>query len=302
MAISIVKETIELQSITCDGDGNAFITKRINLEDGKKHVLMQVDMFQDRFPTFAGEGLPNAEFEVVISAYPSIPTNMSFTPTAPLSYPAAGDDSVLFKAHRQVYDFSEIEAFRVGEYEQFPSVQIAASNKSAFYTDHVYINFAWKGDPDRTYENIAYSFMLVLDDKSVANVEDMLGKMAESHEAMCALVMSNGRMQSVQTLRGNTFPMWRYGGIRPERTILANGVNQFFLQIATQDSESMVESPQIRASVAEARQMQAFDTAFGLRETPDWLTIGLNQGLVAGPIRPDPVPLKYADNGNTRMF
>ena len=301
MTLSIIKETIELPSITCDANGNAFLTKRINLQSGFRHMLQQVDMFQDRFPTFAGQGSQLAEFEVVVTAYPSIPSNMPFTPTSTLSYPAAGDDSILFKAHRQVYDFSVVQSFQVGQYEQFPSVQIAAMNKSYFYTDHIYINMCWKGDADRTYENLAYSFMLVVNDIKCNNLEHSLGVLNEQHNAMCALIMSNGRMNSISNLRGNTFPIWRYGGIRPENTISPLAANSYFLEIATRDAEEMQSTVQVRQAVADARQMSAFDAALGLRR-PDWLRFGLNQGIIAGPIRPDPVPLKYADNGNTRMF
>jgi hypothetical protein len=118
---------------------------------------------------------------------------------------------------------------------------------------------------------------------------------------MCALIMSNGRMNSINNLRGNTFPIWRYGGIRPENTISPLAANSYFLEIATRDAEEMQSTAQVRQAVADARQMSAFDAALGLRR-PDWLRFGLNQGIVSGPIRADPIPLKYADNGNTRMF
>jgi len=139
MALSIIKETIELTSITCDSDGNAFATKRINLQEGKVHSLLQVDMFRDRFLGFDPSSPQNATLEFAVSAYPSIPTNMDFAPGLPNSYTAAGDDSIMFKAHEQIYDYARIQSFQTNR-EQFPSKQIAASNKSIFYTDHVYLN------------------------------------------------------------------------------------------------------------------------------------------------------------------
>lgn len=95
--------------------------------------------------------------------------------------------------------------------------------------------------------------------------------------------------------------MWRYGGIRPEHTISPLATNAFFLEINTRDAEDMSTTTQIRQTVADARQMGTFDSAFGLRR-PDWLKMDLNQGIVSGAIRADPIPLKYFDNGNTRMF
>jgi hypothetical protein len=143
--------------------------------------------------------------------------------------------------------------------------------------------------------------MFVLQDKSVSVLEHTLGVLAESHNAMCALTMSNGHMNTISNLRGNTFPTWRFGGIRPEHTISPTAANSFFLEIDTRDAEEMVTTAAVRQVVADSRRMSGFDEAFGERR-PEWLSMDLNQGIVAGAVRSDPIPLKYADNGNTRMF
>ena len=295
MALTIVKETIELNAVTTDQDGNAFITKRINLDAGKRHQLVQVDMFEDAYVT------EQVEVETVITPYPAVPTDMLYSPFLNFTnrYPAGGDDSVLFKERRQL-------RVNVGDSittSQFPSSEIAAMNATQFYTDHVYINMhIMSTEPETAVNNLAFSFLLVLDNKSVSNLEHSIGVLSESHEAMCAQVMSNGRMQSRDTLYGNVFPMWRYGGIRPERTMTPIAANAFFLDISTRDAENMSDTFQVRSNVADARQMQPFDTAFGNRDFPDWIRMNLNQGITTGAIRPDPIPLRYADNGNTRMF
>lgn len=293
MALSIVKETIELETITTDLAGNAYVTKRINLDAGKMHRLVQVDAFEDAYIS------DTSEVEIVISPYPSIPTNMNYQPVGNLSnrYPAGGDDSVLFKERRQLFP----TGLSGNNTVQFPSAEISALNTFTFYTDHVYVNMHFMADPNTTLTNIAYSFLLVLDDKSVSGLVHSLGVMSEQHDAMCALVMSNGAMRSRDALLGNVFPMWRFGGIRPEHTITPLASNAFFLDIASRDSEQMQNTTQIRQSVADARQMSAYDSAFGERR-PDWLREFLNAGYESGPIRPNPIPLKYADNGNTRMF
>lgn len=294
MALSIVKETIELESVTTDLDGNAYITKRINLDAGMRHQLMQVDMYEDAYAT------EQVEVETVISPYPAIPTNMLYSPALGLTnrFPAGGDDSVLFKERRQL-------RVNVGDAittSQFPSPEIAAINATQFYTDHVYVNMHIMSlTPNQVVQNVAFSFLLVLSDVNVSNLEHSLGVLAESHDAMCAQVMSNGRMQTRQTLYGNVFPMWRYGGIRPERMLQPLSANTFFLDIASRDAEDMIDTINIRTAVGDARTMRAFDTAFGVRR-PDWLREFLNAGIESGPIRPNPVPLRRADNGNTRMF
>jgi hypothetical protein len=293
MPISIIKETIEQEAMTTDGEGNAWITKRINLKQGLMHNLIQVDFFEDAYMTVPAEPQrQNVEF--VISAYPSIPTLMSLQEDVPIQtrrYAAAGDDSILFKV---IGDLSQAGR---SQFTQFPSLQISSNNKEFFYTDHVYINMCIHGAENTTYNNIAYSFMLTFDDKSTTSLTHSIGVLAESHNAMCVELMSNGAMRSLAELRGNTFPMWRYGGIRPEHTITPLAANTYFLPINTRDAESMTSTPGIRQAVADARSMSAFDAAFGDKR-PDWLRMHLNAGVVAGPLRDQWPPIKHADNGN----
>ena len=68
MVVSIIKETIELGSVTTDANGNAFVTKKINLKGGQRHQVLQVDMFADaNIDT-------DCQIETVITPYPAIPT------------------------------------------------------------------------------------------------------------------------------------------------------------------------------------------------------------------------------------
>jgi hypothetical protein len=294
MPIEIVKETIELPEVTCDANGSVYLQKRINLPQGKRHSLQQTDLFEDTYPNYGVE----TRIELVVAPYPSIPTNMEFIDTV-LAFdnrlPSAGDDSVLFKANGNMTDLEPTA------WEQFPSLQIAANQKTMFYSDHIYITVHMMSAPDTVLKNVALSFMFVLESKNVSSLEHGIGVLAESHNAMCALVMSNGHMISRQTLRGNVFPMWRYGGIRPEHTITPTAANAYFLPINTRDAETMTTTPGIRQAVADARSMSPFDSAFGDKR-PDWLKDHLNPGIVAGPVRDQWPPIKHADNGNVRML
>ena len=294
MVVTIIKETIELDDIQLDADGNAFIQKRINLESGFRHTLQQVDVFEDAIPFLRGSSAdeqPN--YEIVISPYPQIPTDMLYNENTLQEnrYAAGGDDSVLFKANARV------RLNNHSEFTQFPSVQIAAQNKSSFYSDHLYINMHFMGIANLVYGNIALSFMMVLNNVKVSATESTMGVLAESHNAMCALLMSNGHMQSLDVLRGNTFPMWRFGGIRAEHMITPIAANAYFLPINTRDAEQMTSTPGIRQAVADSRQMSAFDAPFGDRR-PDWIRMHLNAGIVSGAIRDQWPPIKHADNGN----
>lgn len=298
MPISYVKETVEISAFETDANGEALIVRKINLKEGKRRQLLQVDLFEDAIPyTVTGD----EAIQLVVSAYPSVPTDMRLASNPPIindRLVSAGDDSVLFKA---IGDPSSQNEQNRTSFDQFPSKEIAAANASVFYSDQIYITIKWNGEADTAYGNIALSFLFVFKETNVNALTATLGKMAEQHDAMCALVMSTGHMTSANTLRGNTFPMWRYGGIRPEHTISPIATNSFFLEIDTRDAENMSTTTQIRQSVADARAMSAFDAPFGDRR-PDWLKMDLNQGIVAGPIRSDPIPLKFADNGNTLMY
>lgn len=297
MAIEIVKETIELDSFTCDGDGNAFFQKRINLSAGKVHNLLQTDIFEDAFSAADGTGV---RFETAVSPYPVIPTNMPFIQTPAATrfknrYPSAGDDTILFKVNGIIGDDTP------ATFNQFPTAQIAANQKMSFYTDHLYISFHIMGAPDQAFNNFAWSFMFTIDSKNVSSLTHSIGVLAESHNAMCALIMSNGHMQSLAVLRGNTFPMWRYGGIVGEHMIDPAVSGSFFLQINTLDNELMQTTATIRANISDARTMSAFDEPQG-RRFPEWILMGLNQGLVSGAVRDQWPPIKHADNGNVRML
>tara|TARA_B100001564_G_C20621681_1_gene662674 strand:+ start:665 stop:1561 length:897 start_codon:yes stop_codon:yes gene_type:complete len=298
MVLHQVKETIEISSITTDADGNAFMQKRINLKEGYVHHLMQVDLFEDAIPFIRGGATDRPNIEIVISPYPAIPTEMDFqvnTPAYTFRYPSAGDDSVLFKACGDMVENT------FTDFHQFPSPQIASQSFDRFYSNHVYINVHLMGIPDTEYGNIALSFLMLLNDVRVPVLESGVGILAERHNAMCAELMSNGHMVTRATLQGNVFPMWRFGGIRPEHTISALASGSYFLPIATRDEEEMQTSAQIRSAVADARSMSAYDEAFGDR-FPDWVRLHLNTGIISGPVREQWPPTKYADSGNLLMF
>ena len=301
MVLRTLKETVELESFTTDGNGSCYLQKRINLKEGYSHQLLQTDFHADAFVHTIVEAAP---IEIIIAPYPSIPTSMFVTDQYPNStrLVAGGDDSVLFKINGTVNNGNPATSGMVPiDFEQFPSPQIAAQQKTVFYSDHVYITIHFIGEPLTTYYNLALSFMLVVDDKQVSTITHGIGVLAESHDAMCALIMSNGHMISIDALRGNTFPTWRYGGVRPEHTMTPTAANAYFLPINTRDAEQMTSTPGIRQAVDDARSMSPFDQAFGDRR-PDWLKDNLNAGIVSGPVRDQWPPIKHADNGNVRML
>lgn len=301
MPKSFIRESLELDTITLDDTGFAAVTKVINLREGFRHNMMQVDLFQDSIPLNGGDGGIGLVMEVGVSPYPILPTEMNVKSTGTAlgnRMPAAANDTMLFKAVSTVRDNDYSQIF------QFPSAQIAAEPSYAWYSNEIYVTLYLHGEADKDVTGICLSFYLALDNKKVDSLESGLGILREKHEAHCMELMSNGHIVSKAFLRGNVFPMWRYGGIRPEFMLRGVGTGGFFLPISTRDEESMQTTTEVRTYVAASRSMSAYDEAFGTAnvDIPDWLRFNLVTGLVSGPIRDQWPPNKYYDNGNVQML
>lgn len=203
--------------------------------------------------------------------------------------------------------FKAVSAIRPNDFSpftQFPSVQIASEPSYSWYSNEIYVTLYVHAEPQAVVSQIALSFYLALDNKKADSLEAGLGILREKHEAHCMELMSNGHLTTKAILRGNVFPMWRYGGIRPEFMLRGVGEGGFFLPISTRDEETMVSTPEIRAFVAGSRNMQPYDQAFGTAQVdiPDWLRFNLVEGLVSGAVRDQWPPNKYHDNGNVMML
>lgn len=301
MPKSYIRESIELDSVTLDSTGFASITKRVNLKEGYRHNMLAVDLFQDSVPLNGGDQVIGLYMEVGVSPYPILPTEMNLKSTGTAlgnRMPAAANDTMLFKACASVRqnEFSQIF--------QFPSPQISAEPSYGWYSNEVYITVYLHGEASSTVSGLCLSLYLALDNRSVNSLEAGIGILREKHEAHCMELMSNGHITSKANLRGNVFPMWRYGGIRPEFMLRGVGTGGFFLPISTRDEEMMVSSTEVRSYVQGSRKMASFDEAFGTSfvDIPDWLRFNLVQGLVSGPVREQWPPNKYHDNGNVMML
>ena len=302
MPTSYIRESIELDTIELDDTGFASVVKRINLRSGYRHRVAQVDLFQDSIPLHSGSESIGLYAEAAISPYPVVPTEMQFKATGTAlgnRMPSAANDTILFKATSAIRENEFSQLF------QFPSPELAANPVYAFYSNELYITLYLHGEASQTVTGLCLSFYLALDNKKVDSLEAGIGILREQHEGHCMELMSNGHMVSKAVLRGNTFPMWRFGGIRPELMSAPTASGGFFLPIASRDEESMQDTTTVRASVALARSMSAFDSAFGSptpTPTPDWFRFNLINGLVSGPVRDQWPPNKHHDNGNVMML
>ena len=306
MTLVEIRETIEQADVTLDGSGFAIVQKQINLKPNQLNSILKVDFFQDALPGYIS---PNPLYiELIVTPFPVIFSTMDFA--TPLNYkargPMAGSDTILFKSI--VGPYEGIPPLNFPPFRQFPNESVGATPTFSFYTPMVYVTALLHGDPTVEVSNLAFSVYLALDTKKANLTSYGLGVMRERSVAQGILLMNQGRTINPQRNVGQTFPMWRYGGIRPERMIDGStGRPDFFLPFNPNEFEQMSSTDSIRQYVRLGRTMVNFDEAFGVEDPvkggiPDWVRFNLSRGLVAGPVLAQMPPVRYADNGNTIML
>lgn len=295
-----IRETIEVPSLELDSNGFGIVQKKINLTQRKRHIINHLDIFQDAIPSV--DDAPTLFIEWFVSPFPIIYGNQNLTPTLANRGAMAGSDTVLMKAVCSNYTpdtFFQIDVF--------PNQFLGAAPTFQFFSPHLYITGFVHGVPDSFVSNLAFSFYVATDDKKASLTSYGLGLIRERSVAQGLNLVQQGRTIPPARNVGQIFPMWKFGGVRPERMLRGDALADFFLPYDSNDSEKMVNTANIRTYVKAARTMAGFDEAFGAFDAakgqiPDWLRFHLNRGLVAGPIRAQFPPRKLADNGNTLMF
>ena len=300
MAITEIRETIEIPKTILDANGFGIVQKVINLKPNQLHNVFQMDIFQDAIPST--DDAPNMLIEWFVSPYPIIYSNMNVTPAYVNRGSMAGSDNVLFKA---ICEFEAPDKFF--KIEQFPNQSIGAQASFKFYTPRLYITGFIHAGPDVEVYNLAFSFYIASLATKAPLVPYGLGMIRERSVAQGINLMQQGRTIQPSRNVGQVFPMWKYGGSRPERMLEGTGLRNFWLNYASEQSEAMLSTGTLRSFVGNARSMSAFDSAFGsdsvtLGPVPDWLRFGLNRGLVSGPLRSQWPPRKMTDEGNVRML
>jgi len=299
MALQEIRETVEIDTLTLDVEGFGIVQKMINLRPNQLHHVFQMDIFQDAIPST--DDAPELLIEWFVSPYPIIFSEMNVSPAFVQRGPMAGSDSILLKA--TCSNYTPTTFFDI---EQFPNQSIGAQASFSFYTPRLYITGFVHGTSGATISNIAFSFYVATMASKAPLVSYGLGMLRERSVAQGMNLMAQGRTIEPSRNVGQVFPMWKYGGVRPERMLRGDGLRNFWLNYASEQSEAMLATSVLRGYVASARQMAGFDAAFG-RDSPtagpipDWIRFGLNRGLVSGPIRSQFPPRRLNDNGNTRM-
>jgi|TARA_R110001606_G_C15381567_1_gene650466 hypothetical protein len=288
--------------------GEGYLTKRINIPEGMRNQVLTIDVINDMGGAWGNTQLaPSpAATQFFITPFPPQITNETwgldgreFSNSGPL----ASDSTVLYKetsiagnGEPQDRPFDTI-------YQQFPNDDVGAHPTQTWYTPTLYLTMmVWNAE--LVDVPIKYSVYIKTKQTKCSKVESTMGRYKEFLEVQCRNLTSTGVMIAENRLVGQTFPMWKFGGIRSELMVSSATAAQYFNRIASSDAEDMQTLASMQDRFGEATQMVAFDQAFGtsIVPTPQWVRILDVAGVTSGIIRSQAPPLKFNNDGTTQML
>lgn len=302
MPIHEIRESIELNRTQPADNGLTIIQKEINLKDNVSHKMLQCDVFLDNpNPSYSTDAYI---MEILVTPTPVIYTDMKLNIGPFITFdnraPSAAMENVLFKR----IIIQDANGQRLDQ--EFPNRFISARPTFTWYMPKLYLTVILHSgtDPDGIFGNLAITMYCAVESKKVSLVTYGMGVIREDHIAQVAAVMSNGREIVPARNVGQSYPMWKYGGVRPELMISGSSLADFFNRKDSQEPGSMNTTTTLRRMAREARQMQPNIEAFGTANTsqgdiPDWIRFELFKGVESGAVREQWPPIKHADNGNT---
>ena len=303
MAIREIRETIQ-QTGTATGNVLQF-QKRINLEHGVGHNIMQVDFFDDGLLGASNTGT-QFSYQVYVSNYPIVLTDNTFHVSALKSGPLAGDELVLFKSNMLSFPGTSAGYIR----QEFPNQFLSAFPTFTFYTPTLYFTVIIEDTTQTAFtKTIGMSLYIAVQTTECDPVQHGMGMIQEFSQNNAMLLRNQGVIITQAQIK-SALPMWNIGGQRPQ-IMSSNDVNtlgqQWYYSTAGYgEGETMSSSALVRSGLNAARKMNASTDAFGdaAQEIPDWFKAIAKPfaGIEGGAIRPQAPPLKFADNGNTLMF
>tara|TARA_Y100000004_G_C8945892_1_gene426291 strand:- start:339 stop:1274 length:936 start_codon:yes stop_codon:yes gene_type:complete len=311
MPVVEIRDSIE-GTVTTDGGGFGYMTRRINLREGHKFSMQSIDIFNDNgIMPLAVDPLDarNAAYQLYVSPFPMQQVGGEWGYSAPRNaFPgggqAAGEPNVLYK---------EISVIRGGDDTQqinnslvhyrFPNDCVAATPTFTWFSPHVYVTVMVWNAPEVDI-NIKFTCYMKLKQTKANPSSSAMGMYSEFLDSQIKKLTDTAVVYAPDVLPGNTFPTWKFGGIRPELMLSGTTALRYFNRLAANASQDMVEQNELLTAFRSATNMVEFDEGFGdaVNNLPEWITLMNVAGVTSGPIRPYPPPLKYADNGNTLMF
>jgi len=311
MPVVEIRDSIE-GTVTLDDVGFGYMTRRINLQEGHKFSIQSIDIFNDNaIMPLSLDPLQdrNAAYQLFVSPYPMQQISGEWGYSAPRnSFPgggqSAGEPNVLYK---------EVGVIRGGDDTQqinnalvqyrFPNDCVAATPTFTWFSPHVYVTVMIWNAPEVDI-NIKMSCYIKVKQTKANNTSSSMGMYSEFLDSQIKKLTDTAVVYAPGNVAGNTFPAWKFGGIRPEIMLSGATALRYFNRVAGNESQAMVESGDLLTAFRSATSMVEYDAAFGdaAANLPEWITLLNVQGVTSGVIRPYPPPIKFADNGNTLMF
>ena len=312
MAIHEIRESITQDDfVITDKDEVTYIEKVIQLQTGKRHTVAAIDVFIDNM-LVSHDSDDYVYGEVLLTSQPLLLTNQGLGGGYGQNTnrtPAVSVDTLLYKMIFTVQSSGgRVEPCKIEQ--EFPNNFLGAMPTFSWYTPRLYmyvIMYTTNNKGTVTVKDLEISAYVAVDSKKANHLSYMLGNIRERSIAQIGKIMSLGRMIPVSRITGQYFPMYLFGGARSQFMMKSNALQSFYYQLEPQDAEGMLSTQEQRQFLKSARTMVPFDDAFGrntaaLGGVPDWITSIALTGVIAGSVRDQFPPLKYADNGNTRML
>jgi len=300
MPIHEIRESIEMNQTNAT-NGLTILQKEINLKENMSHKMLQCDIFLDvPEPSFSVDAYV---MEILVTPTPVIYTDMNITINNAYTFqnraPSASQENILFK--QIITD----DGRGVRNITEFPNRFISARPTFTWYMPKLYLTVLLHSgaDPDAIIGPLAITMYGAVESKKVPLVTYGMGVIREDHIAQVAAVMANGRSIAPARNVGQSFPLWKYGGSRPELMISGSNLASLFNRQDSQEPGETNTTTRLRRMAQDARQMQPNLDAFGTAVTadgaiPSWVRFELFKGVESGPIRDQWPPIKHADNGN----
>lgn len=311
MPITEIRDTLQT-TITTDDTGFGYATRKLNIKDGFRHGILSIDVFNDNGGMWlkTDEAYPNnVGYQLFVSPFPMLQTAEPWGLNAGLSSFAgsgqmAGEPNILYK-EIGITDLSQNNSQQADKQwvTRFPNNAVSAMPTNAWYSPHLYVTLMVWNAPLANVD-AKFSLFIRVEQKKVGMAESSMGQYAEFLDSQIKKLASTAVIYDAADIDGYTFPMWKYGGIRPELMISGTTALRYYNRVAANANQEMVAQDALLTAFKSATTMVGFDEAFGdaAANLPEWITLMNVEGVTAGPIRPYPPPLKFADNGNTLMF
>lgn len=306
-----IRDTVD-GKVTTDATGFGYLTRRINLPPGLRSELLNLDVYNDNVEMLSYRAAPESApsgYQLYLSPYPVQITNgflqMNPSTVLPNVGPLAGTKTVLYKESSITMQATiDTSSTTPALYQnQYPSAQSSAVPTNKFYSPHLYVTIFVFNEALADI-NVQFSLFAKVKQTKVGGVESTMGRYAEFLDAQCRLLTRTAVTYDPADVAGYTFPMWKFGGVRPELMISSTDALRYFNRVAVNAEQEMTTQSSLQTAYRDATTMSSFDGAFGdpTLNLPLWITLMDVGGITSGPIRPYAPPLKFADNGNTLMF